>query len=68
MTLDKRQTWAMSYGRVWLSRGDFNDSLIDEVAFSIAFASGLGCRDKEAALEALREEAKDIIEIVKRRR
>lgn len=48
-----------------LSRKDFNDCLVDRVAFDIAFASAVLCRDKEALLELLRQNAQEIIDRVR---
>ena len=53
------------FGGVYLNREDFDNSLRDYIAFSIAFAANTQCRDKDAALELLRYEAARIIECVK---
>ena len=49
---------------IWLSPSDFDDSLRDEVAFTIAFASNVYCPNRQAALEMLRGFADDIIQTV----
>jgi hypothetical protein len=49
------------YGGHFFNREDFGRTLRDWVAFSIAFASGVACRDKQAALDLLRHEADSIL-------
>ena len=52
----------LSFNNIDLSREDFPDTLQGWVAFSIVFASGVQCADKNAALEYLFEEADEIIQ------
>jgi prophage DNA circulation protein len=50
------------FNGITLSRSDFEDTLEDRIAFDIAFTAGVYCRDKEAALELLRDTAAEIVE------
>jgi len=50
----------------WLSRADFMDGKVDEIAFTFAFMMNVSCQDKEALLELLRETAKEVMEIATR--
>ena len=54
-----------NFNGVPIYRSDFTNDLKGYVAFSIAFANVVKCRDREAALELLNHEAEKIIEQVK---
>ena len=58
----------MDVNGIWLRREDFDGSLLDEVAFTIAFACGVKCRDKAAMQEMVRGFAADIVDTIGRRR
>ena len=55
--------FSFTFNGIELNRGDFDESLRDYIAYSIAFCCAADCRDKEAALELLRHEADNIIEV-----
>ena len=55
----------MDYNGVEISRADFGSTLRDKIAFDICFYSGIGCKDRKAALNMLRHAAESIIEQVR---
>ncbi len=52
----------MSYGGQEIGRSDFGSDLRDKIAFDICYYSGIGCGNKEKALEMLYHAADSIIE------
>lgn len=53
-------------GDIDLSRADFGNKLVDEVAFDIAFLLGMKFGSKEGLLEVVYKTAEGIIEKVRR--
>lgn len=55
----------ISINGVVIERSDFNESLVDRVAFDIALTCVFLYRDKEALMEQLRYNAQEIIDRVR---
>lgn len=58
-------TITFRWNDIELSRDDFDNSLRDWVAFTIAFLANTQCSDKEVALDLLRYDADSIINKVR---
>lgn len=60
-----RFMYYVSFQGIDLGSKDFNQTLVDQVAFDIAFTSATVCRDKDAVLALLRHTAQEIIDRVR---